>query len=137
MVFVGSGVIIQEPKDGATFNVPADITISAYAWSGTDTVSRVEFYSDTSLLGTDNSLPYSYTWNDVQPGTYSITARAVENNDRISVSELVSITVIGGPEDYEYCSPEGGSCTYEGLFNIAYGSDGKFNYLYNVTGAVD
>jgi pectate lyase len=137
MVFVGSGVIVQGPKDGATFNVPADITISAYAWSGTDTVSRVDFYSDTSLLGTDHSLPYSYTWNDVQPGTYNLTARAIENIARISVSEPVSITVIGGPEGYEYCSPEGGSCTWAGLYNIAYGADGKFNYIYNVTGTVD
>jgi pectate lyase len=137
VVFVGSGVQIEKPRDGTRFSVPGDIAITADAWSAIDTVSKVEFYADSSLLGSADSMPYSFIWEDVGPGDYTITARLVEKNDSISISDTVSFSVAGGPEGYEYCSPEQDSCSYKGLYNIAYGADGKFNYRYNVSGTIE
>ncbi|MFL6052442.1 MAG: Ig-like domain-containing protein [Actinoallomurus sp.] len=41
------------------------------------TISKVEFYDDTTLLGTDTSSPYSFTWTNVPAGTTRCTPRSM------------------------------------------------------------
>jgi len=41
-----------------------------------------------------------------------------------------------GPEGYIYCADEGESVTFDMVVNVAYGADGSFNYLYEVTGTI-
>ena len=41
-----------------------------------------------------------------------------------------------GPEGYTYCADEGVSVTFDMYVNVAYGADGNFNYLYEVTGTI-
>jgi hypothetical protein len=55
----------------------------------------VEFYSGTTLLGTDTSAPYSFTWSSVVAGTYSLTAVAYDNLGLKATSVARSITVTG------------------------------------------
>src|SRR6478735_618381 len=62
-------VSITSPSNGASFNSPASITINATATDPDGTVSKVDFYNGSTLLGTDNSSPYSYTWSGVGNGT--------------------------------------------------------------------
>ena len=38
----------------------------------------VEFYEGANLLGEDTTAPYSFTWNSVASGCYSITARVLD-----------------------------------------------------------
>jgi hypothetical protein len=86
-------VTITSPADGATFAWKPTITIGATASDPDGTVAKVEFRDGTTLLGTDASAPYSYTWRNVPSGSHSLTARATDNSGAVTTSAPVAITV--------------------------------------------
>ncbi|QMU31022.1 DUF4082 domain-containing protein [Adhaeribacter radiodurans] len=106
-------VAITSPANGATFTAPASITINANAAdTSPGTVSKVDFYNGTTLLGTDVSSPYSFAWSNVAAGTYSLTARATDNGGTTTTSAVVSITVNGvanQPPTVSITSPANGA----------------------------
>jgi chitinase len=53
----------------------------------------VRFYAGTTLLGTDTTSPYTYSWSSVSAGTYSLTAVAEDADGGTATSAAVSITV--------------------------------------------
>ena len=69
------------------------MTISATATDGDGTISKVEFYNGTTLLNTDTTAPYSYTWTSVAAGSYSLTAKAFDNSGASTSSAARAITV--------------------------------------------
>jgi hypothetical protein len=86
-------VSISSPVNNAAFNAPANVTIQANAADADGTVTQVAFYNGTTLLGTDTSSPYSYSWTGVQAGSYTLTARATDNGGATTTSAAVNITV--------------------------------------------
>ena len=86
-------VSIISPADGADFNAPATVTISATAYDIDGTISKVDFYRDSTLLGTDTTAPYSFTWNNVTDGNYILTAKATDDEGAAGTSSPVNITV--------------------------------------------
>ncbi len=86
-------VSITSPADGASFLPPASITITADAADANGTVTKVDFYNGNTLLGTDLTSPYSYSWTSVPLGNYSITAKATDNDNNETVSAAVNIIV--------------------------------------------
>jgi type II secretory pathway pseudopilin PulG len=91
-------ISITQPTDGnSSFVAPASITISATASDSDGTVSKVDFYQGSTLLGTDTTGPsYSYTWGSVAAGSYSLTAKATDNDGAVTTSTAVNITVKSG-----------------------------------------
>ena len=73
-------VSITSPLDGDMFTSGDDIVIEANASNVNGSVTKVEFFQGSTKLGEDTESPYSYTWNDVNLGRYSLTARATDNN---------------------------------------------------------
>jgi chitinase len=104
-------VSISSPANGATFTTGSNITINASASDSDGSVSKVDFYSGTTLLGTDTSSPYSFTWNAVAAGSYSLTAKATDNQSAVTTSSAVSITVgsTNNPPTASITSPTGGA----------------------------
>jgi hypothetical protein len=88
-------VSITNPAAGASFTAPATIAIQASASDPDGTVARVEFFADGTLLGSDTSSPFSFSWTDVPAGSYSLTARATDNGGGSATSSPVAITVSG------------------------------------------
>ena len=86
-------VSLSSPASGASFTAPANITLTASASDTDGTVARVEFYRGTTLIGSDTTSPYSAVWTGATAGTYSLTARAVDNGGATRTSTAVSITV--------------------------------------------
>ncbi|MEV4580867.1 glycoside hydrolase family 48 protein [Nonomuraea jabiensis] len=86
-------VSLTSPTAGQTFTAPATVPIAANASDSDGTISKVDFYQGTTLLGTDTSAPYSYSWTNVAAGSYSITARATDNGGATTTSTPVGITV--------------------------------------------
>jgi hypothetical protein len=86
-------VSITSPANGTTFSSPANITITASASDSDGTISKVDFYHGSTLLGTDTTSPYSYIWNNVADGNYVLTAEATDNDDAVTISAQVNITV--------------------------------------------
>jgi hypothetical protein len=69
-------VNITSPADGSIFSQGSTITISAAASETGGSISKVEFFANNTLIGQDITSPYSFTWNNVQAGDYTIVARA-------------------------------------------------------------
>ena len=86
-------VNITSPVNNATFVAPASITIDANASDTDGSVSRVDFYSGTNLIGTDNTAPYSFTWNNVALGSYQLSSAATDNNGALTTSSPVNVIV--------------------------------------------
>ena len=86
-------VSLTEPADGATFTVPATITVNATASDTDGTVTAVDFYAGTTLIGSDTSSPYSVTWTNVPAGSYQLTAIATDDDESTTTSAARTITV--------------------------------------------
>lgn len=79
--------------NGISFNPPASITISASPADSDGTITKVEFYSGTTLLSTDMTSPYSFTYSNVPNGSYSLSARAHDNGSASTQSTPIVVTV--------------------------------------------
>ena len=86
-------VSITAPASNATYTSPANVTITATAADANGSVSKVEFFNGATKLGEDLTSPYSFVWSNVATGTYSLTAKATDNEGAITTSSAVSIVV--------------------------------------------
>jgi hypothetical protein len=87
-------VSITSPKSDSQFAVGSTVSITATAADSDGKITKVEFYNGTTLLGTDTSAPYSYTWTNVKVGAYSITAKATDDKGATTTSNAVKIPVV-------------------------------------------
>jgi RHS repeat-associated protein len=90
---VAPTVSLTAPSAGASFNAPASITLTANATDSDGSIAYVEFYEGTTLLGTASGAPYSYTWSNVAAGSYSLTAKAFDNQGASTASAPVAVSV--------------------------------------------
>ncbi|WGH76933.1 Ig-like domain-containing protein [Tenacibaculum tangerinum] len=86
-------VALTSPTNGSSFVAGSNINVTADASDSDGTITQVNFYSGTNLLGSDTTSPYSFTWNNVSEGNYTLTAEAIDNNGATTVSNSASITV--------------------------------------------
>ena len=86
-------VSITSPANNATFVAPASVAITANASDTNGSITKVEFFNGTAKIGEDLTSPYSFTWTNVAAGTYSLTAKATDNQGAIATSAAISITV--------------------------------------------
>jgi GH35 family endo-1,4-beta-xylanase len=83
-------VAFTSPADNASFTQGTAITLTATATDADGTVASVKFYDGTTLLTTDNSSPYSFSWTNATAGSHTIKAVATDNS---GITAEVSITV--------------------------------------------
>ena len=105
---------ITSPANMAAYAAPASVIIQATAADADGTVSKIDFYNGTTLIGTDASAPYTFNWTNVAAGTYNITARATDNSGSIGTSAVVAITV-AAPVGLKLQAET--ACTYDGVLN--------------------
>lgn len=86
-------VSLLSPENNTSYSGPATIKINAEASDNNGTISKVEFYNGSTLLHAETNAPYTYTWANVPNGTYSITAKATDNDGLETTSEAVKISV--------------------------------------------
>ncbi|NBM17551.1 glycoside hydrolase family 48 protein [Streptomyces sp. GC420] len=90
--------VLTSPTAGAVFSagdtVPMAATAAAADGAG---ISKVEFYSDNTLLGTDTTSPYTLDYADMTAGSYSLYAKAYDSLGASAESVPVGITVASGP----------------------------------------
>jgi regulation of enolase protein 1 (concanavalin A-like superfamily) len=145
-------VSITSPANGATFTAPATVNVTASASDPENQLTKVEFYNGSTLLGTDTTSPYSFTWSNVAAGTYTLKAIAYDGAGANTTSATVTITVNAsgqlpaGQSQSDIGSPaSSGSGTYNsGTYTVAgggtdvyFGSD-QFHFVYQqMTGDLD
>ncbi len=86
-------VTLTSPASGSSFTAPATVTLTATATDPTDAITKVDFYSGTTLLGTATASPYAITWSNVAAGAYSVTAKATDGAGATATSAADAITV--------------------------------------------
>jgi beta-xylosidase len=86
-------VSITSPGNNTVYTEGENITINATAAITTGSISKVEFYAGTTLLGTDATSPYSYTITAATAGNYIITAKATSAANASATSTAVNIQV--------------------------------------------
>lgn len=143
---VPPSVTLTAPANGASYTAPATITLSATASDSDGTISRVDFYSGSTLLGSDTSSPYSFSWTNVPAGSYSLTAVATDSGNATASSAAVSVTVTSGtsslPSGWSHAdvgaTGAAGNATYSnGTYTVAgagadvWGTADAFHYAYS------
>lgn len=86
-------ISISSPSNNESFTAPAHITLAANATDSDGTVVRAEFFLGSTRLGEVTSAPFSLTWSNVTAGSYTLTAKATDNQNASTVSSPVSVTV--------------------------------------------
>ena len=91
-------VSIGASPAGPTYTSAQNVSITASA-SDENGVTRVEFYDNGNLRGTDSSAPYAYQWavDASANGAHAWTARAYDPSGNAGTSNTLNLTVnIGG-----------------------------------------
>lgn len=92
-VNVAPTVVLTSPSSNATVYRYWSVALRANASDSDGRVTKVEFYANTTRLGTDTTAAYSYNWRPTSRGTYVITARAYDNSGKVTTSNAVTLTV--------------------------------------------
>ncbi|MET7479600.1 glycoside hydrolase family 48 protein [Streptomyces sp. NPDC005648] len=90
--------VLTSPATGAVYTQGAAVPLAATAAAADSaTIGKVEFYDDTTLLGTDTSAPYTLSVSNLTVGSHSLVAKAYDSLGASAVSTPVGITVASGP----------------------------------------
>lgn len=83
---------ITSPVNGSVLGEDGNIQITATASIATGTISMVQFYHDTTLIGTVAAAPYNITWYNPDPGNYQLIAKATDYLGR-TTSYSIRVTI--------------------------------------------
>ncbi len=86
-------ISLSSPANGTVYTAPATIGLAANVTANGHTISQVQFYNGATLLGTDASAPYSFSWNSVSAGTYSLSAKLIYDSGSTVASGVANVTV--------------------------------------------
>ena len=90
-------IALTAPADGTAYTAPATINLAASVVTNGHTISSVQFFNGTNLLGENATSPYSLAWTNVSADAYSLSARLVYDIGSILDSSTVSVTVTDPP----------------------------------------
>ena len=90
---VAPTVSLTAPTANAVFTQGTAIALSATAADDGGSVTQVQFFDGTTLIGTDTSAPYSMSLANATVGAHSFTAVATDNIGATTTSAAVSVTV--------------------------------------------
>ena len=88
-------VAITSPANGASFTAPAVVPITATASDSDGSVTNVQFFEGTTLVGQTNNQPYTVTAS-LAIGSHALTAVATDNGGLSTTSSMVNVAVNGG-----------------------------------------
>ncbi|MFN6945731.1 MAG: carbohydrate-binding protein, partial [Cytophagaceae bacterium] len=86
-------VSITSPSNNAEFTEGGSINLSASANDADGSVVNVEFYANSIKVGEKSSAPYTISWTNVAVGTYTISARATDNDGAVTTSDVITVIV--------------------------------------------
>ncbi|WP_055626650.1 glycoside hydrolase family 48 protein [Streptomyces hirsutus] len=90
--------VLTSPGAGAVYTQSETVPLAATAAAADNaTITKVEFYDDTALLGTDTSAPFTLSVAGLTVGSHSLAAKAYDSLGASANSTPVGITVAAGP----------------------------------------
>ena len=79
-------VNLTSPAASQNVRTGALLTLTADAQDSDGTLAKVAFYRGTTLIGTLTAAPYTYTWKTGTVGSYSLTAKATDDNGKVAMA---------------------------------------------------
>src|SRR4029453_18427158 len=86
-------VALTAPANAASFTAPATIAMTANASDPEGQLTRVEFLNGTTVLGSDTTAPYTFTWSNVPAGSSSLAAPAYHGAGSSATSAAITVSV--------------------------------------------
>jgi hypothetical protein len=86
-------VAITVPNVNSSVCIGTSVKIEATATISSGSISKVDFYDGNVLLGTVNSSPYVFTWENPSSGIHTLRAIATSSTNIASSPATVSFTV--------------------------------------------
>jgi hypothetical protein len=86
-------ISITNPANNTNIILGANQTLSANASITGATITKVDFYSNGTLIGTSSGSPYTIVWSNPPVGSYQITAIATASNGQTATSAAVTLNV--------------------------------------------
>ena len=90
---IAPAVSLTAPVNSANFTTGSNVTITANATDSDGTITKVEFYNGATLLGRSLTAPYSFVWNSVPAGTFTLSVSATDNIGATTASSSTTIIV--------------------------------------------
>ncbi|MBW3698030.1 chitinase [Vibrio sp. T187] len=87
-------VSLTSPSSGQTVGLGKSVTLAADATSLTSTVKQVNFLLNGSVIGTDTTAPYSYSWVPSAIGSYTVSAQAEDTLGTQVISDAAALNVV-------------------------------------------
>ena len=124
---VPPSVTVTSPADHAQYQQPSSITVTADADDADGTVTRVDVFAGSTLIGSASSSPFTIVWANAPAGQYVITAAAIDDSGATTTSARVSVTVdppppINQPPQVALTSPAA-SATFTAPATVAVAAD--------------
>ncbi len=85
-------VALTSPTAGASVEA-GTISLTATAADTDGLITKVEFFNAAVKIGEDATSPYTFDWSGVTVGTYSLTAKATDNDSGTATSAAAALTV--------------------------------------------
>ncbi|MCG7499320.1 Ig-like domain-containing protein [Vibrio sp. Of7-15] len=85
---------LTAPTSGSTANTGDSVMLAADASDSDGVVNQVDFYINDQHVGSDTSAPYEVNWTAVV-GDHTIKAKATDNSETSTFSNINTITVAG------------------------------------------
>jgi uncharacterized repeat protein (TIGR02543 family) len=87
-------VELLAPTNAQTFTIGSSINIIASATDLDGSISKIEFYQNSTKIGEKSSLPFSLEWQPPATGTYAVYAKAIDSNAAVGVTASISVIVV-------------------------------------------
>lgn len=96
-VIVTTGSVTLSFAGGKTqYNAGESVVMTAATSVANGTIAKVEFYNGATVLGSDNSSPYTFTTTTLSSGGHNITAKSFDaGGNLIAESPLYVISIVG------------------------------------------
>ena len=105
-------VSLTVPEDGASFSLPATVTLSATATDPENRLAAVDFYAGSSLIARAETAPYEATWSAASAGVYPLTAVAHDADGGSTTSSAVNVTITSPTNEPPVISLSTGATTF-------------------------
>lgn len=94
MYHIGKNVIVDfvHPHDDALFTKDTSLSIEVNVVSKNGPIEKVHFYANDILVGVDSTFPYSFAWDSIPAGIYTLKAVGYDFIGD-SASSIIMVTV--------------------------------------------
>lgn len=105
-------IAITSPTSGASATAPGKVTVKADVAANGQTISKVQFFANGTLIGESSTAPYSVAWSSIAAGSWNLQATALYGQGSSVSSTPVTLNV--GTLAAPWASSDIGSVTAKG-----------------------